>query len=377
MPKDFRAETVGSLLRPEYLKRARGDFMAGKLPPDGLKAAEDRAVDEAIALQEEVGLDVISDGEMRRASFFGPLTEALGGFEFIPGRTISWTSAVTGEPMTWQPPVTLTSKLTHDRKLAVEEYAYASARATKPVKQTLPSPLLMSGLWNAELTSEAYPDPFDALVDAANLLHEEARELAELGCEYIQIDAPEMPGWADPTLTEMRAANPIPLERLMTDGLDLVNTIAEGIEGVTFAIHLCRGNNVGCWYASAGYEDISRALFGRLTNYDAFLLEYDDERSGGFEPLADCPDDKMVVLGLVSSKLSALEEPDELVRRVEEAARFHPFDRLSLSPQCGFASVMQGNPVTEDVQRAKLQLVADVAHRLWPPASPARPAAGP
>ncbi len=171
--------------------------------------------------------------------------------------------------------------------------------------------------------------------------------------------------WADPTIGEAHPANGVRIDRLLDEGLDLVNSIADDIDGVTFAIHLCKGNNTGHYTASGGYEAISRQVFGRLTSYDVFLLEYDDERSGGFEPLSDCPDDKTVVLGLISSKLPQLEDADELARRVNEAARYHPRENLALSTQCGFASVMAGNPQSEDEQRAKLELVADVAHLLW------------
>jgi len=366
MAAPYRAETVGSLLRPAYLKEARSANLAGTLSAGELRSVEDRAVDEAIALQEEIGLDVVSDGEMRRATFMAQLYETTEGVELIPGARIHWRHPATGEEMDWNVPVTVTGTLARKRSLSADEYAYAAARATKPVKQALPSPLLTWGAWSPELSRDAYPDPFDLFADATELVRQEAREVAALGCTYIQIDAPEIPGWVDPSMGPSWEERGIAVERLLTDGLDLINAVADGIEGVTFGIHLCKGNNAGYYFADRDYAELSRHLFGRLTRYDVFLLEYDDERSGGFEPLADCRDDAMVVLGLVSSKLAELEDPDELAARVEAAARYHPRDRLALSTQCGFASVMEGNPVDEAAQRAKLRLVADVAHRLWP-----------
>ncbi len=363
---EFRAETVGSLLRPAYLKEAREAAVAGRIAPDELAKVEDGAVDEAIVLQEEAGLDVVTDGEMRRITFMGPIFEAMDGFELVPSYELHWIHAGTGEEMDWRIPVSVTERLRPGRPLAVEEYTYAASKAGKPVKQTLPSPLLAGGTWNPDVSREAYPDPFELLADTTEIIREEARELAARGCSYIQLDAPEVGTWADPNRSESGWATGISYERLLSDGLDLLNTIPEGIDGVTFGLHLCKGNNAGHYTASGGYDRISRQVFSRLGNYDVFLLEYEDERSGGFEPLADCPDDKMVVLGLVSTKLPALEDPGALAARVDEAARYHPRERLALSPQCGFASVMEGNPVTEEVQSAKLRLVADLAHRLWP-----------
>jgi 5-methyltetrahydropteroyltriglutamate--homocysteine methyltransferase len=360
----FRAETVGSLLRPAYLKEARAAAQAGTLGEPELRAIEDRAVDEAIALPEEVGLDVVTDGEMRRATFMAQLYEGTDGVELAPGARMHWTDPA-GRQMVWHIPVCVTGRLARTRSLSAEEFVYARDRATRPVKQALPSPLVTWAAWLPDRSRDAYPDPFDLFADATELVRQEARAVAELGCTYIQVDAPEIPGWVDPSMRPSYEALGIEIDRLLTEGLDLINAVADGIDGVAFGIHLCKGNNVGYYYSSEDYTRLSRHLFGRLTNYEVFLLEYDDERSGGFEPLADCPDDKMVVLGLVSSKLPALETPEALTARVEEAARYHPRDRLALSPQCGFASVMEGNPVDEGIQRAKLELVASVAHSLW------------
>lgn len=361
----LRAETVGSLLRPRYLKEARASLAAGDLTTAEFKRIEDRAVDEAIALQEEAGLDVVSDGEMRRRDFMAPLYEGVEGTEPTPSRALTWKHVATQEQMVWSIPFTATGKLRPTRTPTLAGYAYARARAHKPVKQTLASPLLANWTWNAEKLRDTYSDPFELLVDAATVVREQARSLAEAGCTYIQIDAPDVAALADPSRGEVHPASGIPIDRLLSDGLDLINTIPEGIGDPTFAIHLCRGNIRSHYVTAGGYERISRSLFSRLTNYQVFLLEYDDERAGGFAPLADCPDDKTVVLGLISSKLPHLEDPDTVAARVTQAAAYHPRERLALSTQCGFATEIEGNEITEDDQRAKLALVADLARRLW------------
>ncbi|MQA83835.1 MAG: methionine synthase [Streptosporangiales bacterium] len=364
----FRAEVVGSMLRPRYLKEARARLAAGDLTTAEFKRIEDRSVDEAIALQEDVGLDVVSDGEMRRRDFMASLYEGVEGAEATPSRALTWKHVVTRAEMTWSIPFSVTGKPRRTRAPAATGYAYARARASKPVKQTLASPLLANWVWNAEALRDVYGDPFELLADTAALVADQAHELAELGCTYIQIDAPDIAGLADPRRSDVHPASGLPIDRLLSEGLDLVNGIPQGIDGVTFAIHLCRGNIRSHYATSGGYERISRQLFGRLTNYQVFLLEYDDERAGDFAPLADCPDDKTVVLGLISSKLPQLEDPDAIAGRLTQAAAYHPRERLALSTQCGFATDMEGNAIGEDAQRAKLTLVADLAHRFLPAA---------
>jgi 5-methyltetrahydropteroyltriglutamate--homocysteine methyltransferase len=362
----FRAEVVGSLLRPRYLKQARTRLELGDLMASEFKVIEDRAVDEAVALQEGAGLDVVSDGEMRRADFMAPLYDGVEGAEPYPGRALTWRHVVTGEPMTWRIPFRVTGRLRWVDSPLAAGYAYARARAGKPVKQALPSPLLANWAWDAGGLQDIYGDPFGLLADAAALVQEQARQLAAVGCRYIQIDAPDIAGLADPARGEVHPASGIPVGQLLSEGLDLVNSIPEGITGVTFALHLCRGNIRSHYATSGGYERISRQVFGRLTNYQVFLLEYDDERSGGFGPLADCPIDKTVVLGLISSKTGQLEDRAAITAQVAAAAAYHPRDQLALSTQCGFATDMNGNEITQEEQKAKLALVADLAHQIWP-----------
>ena len=358
----YRAEVIGSLLRPPSLQQARTRFEAGELSAEELRELEDRAVDAALALQEEAGVDVVTDGEMRRFTFIGPLTEALEGIESVPGITFRWYGDE-GET-DFQNVLSVTGRLKRRRSLALEEYEYASTRTALPVKATIPSPLMLSLVWNPERSPQAYRDPFELFEDATRLIRAEAQELARRGCRYIQIDAPELATLVDERQWPLYESIGAPPERLLTEGVDLLNEIP-GIEGVTFGLHLCRGNNAGLWMSEGGYEKISRDVFSRATRFDTYLLEYDDYRSGSFEPLADVHDDKTVVLGLVSSKKPALEDRDALVARIEEAARFFPKEQLALSTQCGFASILFGNQISEADQLAKLKLVSEVAHGLW------------
>jgi 5-methyltetrahydropteroyltriglutamate--homocysteine methyltransferase len=360
----YRAEVVGSLLRPAYLKQARLDLAAGRLSFKQFKQIEDRTVDEAIALQQEIGLDVVTDGEMRRSSFVGPLTDYVDGFEAIGLDTLPWRTPL-AEQRQLVVPLTVTGKLRRRRSLAAEEFVYARARARLPLKVSLPSPLMLALGWSPVFSVQAYPGPFDLFADAATIVRDEVAELASLGCEYIQIDAPELAALVDrATCHQVYEARGISCERLLLEGVDLLNAIAQA-PAVTFAIHLCRGNNAGHWMSAGGYEVIS-SVFRRLTRYSIFLLEYDSWRCGSFEPLADIPRDKTVVLGLISTKNDELEATEILEQRFEQAAHHFPREQMALSTQCGFASTAAGNPIRPVTQQAKLKLVADLARRLFP-----------
>jgi 5-methyltetrahydropteroyltriglutamate--homocysteine methyltransferase len=351
-------------LRPAYLKQARLDLAADRLSISQFKQIEDRAVDEAIALQEQSGLDVVTDGEMRRSGFVGPLSDYVEGFEAVGLETLP-----SHTPLAQQTqlavPFTVTGKLRRRRSLATEEFVYARARAKLPIKVTLPSPLMLALRWSPTFSAEAYPEPFELFADAAAILQAEIAELASLGCEYIQIDAPELAILVDPaTRQQVYEARGISAERILFEGVDLLNAIAD-VPEVTFAIHLCRGNNAGHWMSVGGYEGISKSVFRRLSRYSTFLLEYDSSRCGGFEPLADIPRDKTIVLGLVSTKNDDLEAAEMLAERFEKATRYFPRDQMALSTQCGFASVAAGNPIRPAIQQAKLKMVADLAHSLF------------
>jgi 5-methyltetrahydropteroyltriglutamate--homocysteine methyltransferase len=331
------------------------------------KLVEDRAVNEAIAMQEDVDLDVITDGELRRFSFLGPLTETVSGIGPTPSAVVAtqWHGESSSAEIRHEWPVGVIGKLELRRSLVVEEFAYARGRTSKPIKVTLPSPMMMTNLWHPEASSAVYDDIFALFEDAAAIIRHEVAALAEIGCKHIQIDAPEFAKLVDDEGRRWHAKLGAPAERLLSDGIALLNTIPAGIDGVTFAVHLCRGNNQGFWRSSGGYEAISKEFFRRATAFHGFFLEYDDERSGGFEPLSDVPDDKFIVLGLVTTKRARLESAADLIARIEAASRHFPQEQLAISPQCGFASDLAGNPLTESHQRAKLSLVHEVAHRVW------------
>jgi 5-methyltetrahydropteroyltriglutamate--homocysteine methyltransferase len=361
----YRADIVGSLLRPAYLKEARKVWEAGQISTPEFKRIEDRAVDSAIASQEGVGLEIVSDGEMRRVIFTGTLTEAIDGLSSVPTPPWRWHGSRPQDEMDFRAPISISGKIRRRRSLATEEFAYARAKACKPVKMTLPSPLMLALFWSPEHSSAAYSDPFTLFADAVDILRQEVRELSGLGCQYIQIDAPELATLVDePVQRAVYGSRGISTDRMLGEGVEMLNAIADA-PGITFGLHLCRGNNAGHWMSKGGYEAISKQVFRRATKYEVFLLEYDDWRSGSFEPLVDIPKDKTVVLGLVSTKNNVVEPADGITARIEEAARYFPREQLALSTQCGFASVAQGNPISEAAQQAKLRLVVEVAARVW------------
>ena len=363
MPQIHHSDVIGSLLRPKYLQQARDAYAAGQLPAPDFKRIEDRAVDQAIAMQEGIGLDVITDGELRRFSFLDPVVGEIDGVELMDAAAIHFKNAT--EDWIWHNPFTVTGKISQRRKLTIEEFAYNRARATSPVKITFPSPLLFYTAWSPERSTAAYRDAYELFADGAAIIKAEIEALAALGCTYIQIDSPDLGTLVDPENRELRETLGMPTERTLTEGLDIFNSVAD-IPGVTFGVHVCKGNNMSQWIGSGGYDFTAEAVFSRLTNFDIFLLEYDDERSGSFEPLAKAPDDKQIILGLVSSKTTTLEPLAELTARVHEAAKYTGLDRLGVSTQCGFSSTLPGaNLTNEDVQERKLELVAELAHHIW------------
>jgi 5-methyltetrahydropteroyltriglutamate--homocysteine methyltransferase len=359
--RQIRAEVVGSLLRPDYLVAARKQLEGGEIPPAAFKQVEDRAVDEAVAAQVAAGIEVITDGEQRRYAFFGHLVDSMAGFDKLGGWAIPFRDEK-GEQLVFQRPVVV-ERLRPLRSMAAEDFTYLRAKTDTPVKVTMISAQQAAAYYDPEKSKGAYPTRDAYLADIVDLSRREVDELVRLGCTYIQIDAPQYAALLDPELREgyrKRGSDP---EKLIDTCIDMDNAIIEGHPGVTFAMHICRGNNQSKFYAAGDYEPIAR-IFER-TRFNRFLLEYDDERSGGFEPLKHVPEDRVVVLGLVTSKKPALETEDELKRRIEEASRYIPLERLALSPQCGFASTMEGNRLTPLDQQKKLQLVGSVARAVW------------
>jgi 5-methyltetrahydropteroyltriglutamate--homocysteine methyltransferase len=357
----FRSDVVGSLLRPAYWKKARAEREAGRLDDAAFKRIEDRAVDEAVALQLRCGLDVLTDGEMRRYAFFGHLVDATDGFDKTGGWSIPFRDEKGNEVVQTRPVVV--SKLRRKRHMCAEEYTYLRARTDHPAKTMLLSAQQAAAYYDAKKSSGAYPTVDAFLADLVDLLRDEVAELVRLGCTYIQVDSPQYAALIDAKIREgyrQRGNDP---DRLLDLSIEMDNAVIAGHPNVTFGLHLCRGNNQSKFYASGDYSPIAKVF--EKTKFQRFLLEFDDERSGGFEPLAHVPADRIVVLGLISTKKSALESKDEIRSRIRAAEKIVPLDRLALSPQCGFASTMEGNLLTEGEQEAKLRLVVETANEVW------------
>jgi 5-methyltetrahydropteroyltriglutamate--homocysteine methyltransferase len=361
---DARVEHVGSLLRPQSLREARDACAAGELTPAGLKAAEDRAVREVVAMQEEIGLPVVGDGEMRRESFQSELTAACDGFAGVDASAWlwgAWHSAEVGDVTIARPADLAVIAAVHKRRnLAAEEFTFLRACTNRQVKVTLPSPSLFANLWSPERSVAAYPTLDAFLADVVQVLCEEVAELVRLGCTYIQLDAPHYPLLIDPVWRAFYEDRGWPLERWLGYGIELDNAVIDAGRPATFGFHLCRGNQLSRWLVSGGYDAIAAPVFGKV-HADRLLLEYDDERSGTFDPLRLVPGGKVVVLGLVTTKTSRVEQLDQIGARLSQARSVLGADRLALSPQCGFATSVAGNAITPQAQRAKLALLIRAA----------------
>lgn len=363
------SDVIGSLLRPPELLKARSELAAGRLAPAAFKAIENRAVDAAIALQEAAGLDVVTDGEMRRLSFQSQLPEAVAGFGEWDIDAFLWGDwhgdERVGDRRGERPKgLGVTGKLRRLRYLSADEFVYLRARTTRLPKITLPSPGLWANFWSAEHSRSVYPTLESFLADVVDLLRDEVGELVRLGATYVQIDAPHYPLLLDPAMRAFYEGQGWTLARWLDQGVALDNAVMDGFADVTFGMHLCRGNQGSRWLTSGGYEPLAAPIF-RGTRAQRLLLEYDDARSGGFEPLRLVPEDKTVVLGLVTTKSPRLEPVEELVARIEEASRYVPLERLALSPQCGFASSIVGNALSVHDERRKLRLVVETARQVW------------
>jgi 5-methyltetrahydropteroyltriglutamate--homocysteine methyltransferase len=362
-----RTDVVGSLLRPPELLETQARHAAGELTDADLARAEDRAVDEALRLQEEAGLEVVTDGEMRRLSFQSQLPASVEGFgewdldAFLWGE---WHSDELGDLEVERPAIAVVGKLRRKRSLSGAELAYARGRTDRILKVTLPSPSLFANFYDPDRSREAYPTLEDFLADVAAILREEVEELVGLGAAYLQLDAPHYPLLLDPRYRDFYASRGWPAERWLDLGLELDNIVIGDHPGVTFGFHLCRGNQASRWLVEGGYDWLAGKLFPRI-RAERLLLEYDDARSGGFEPLAGVPEDKVAVLGLVTTKTARRETVAELAGRIREAERFVPLERLALSPQCGFATSVLGNALTIDDERAKLRTIVETAAEVW------------
>ena len=361
MESPVRADQVGSFLRPAELLAAR---QAGA-DPARLRALEDEHIRRVFAKQQELGIDIFTDGEFRRRNFMSDLTDAVEGFDLGDAVSRRWQGAATGVAS-----VTgiVVDKLRQVRRLAAHELEFIKAHSPGRFKMTLPSSNQFPAIaFKRGVTDRVYRDHSALLWDIVPIMRSEIAALAASGVPYIQIDAPRYSYYIDPKWrTFIKNEMGLEPDAALDEAIRADNTALEGATqaGVTLAIHLCRGNNRSQWYAEGGYDMIAEKLFNTL-RVDRFLLEYDDERSGTFEPLRFVPKSKTVVLGLVSSKKPQLESPGDLARRIDDAAAYIPLERLALSPQCGFASVMEGTLLSEEDQWAKLRLVVETARTVW------------
>jgi len=364
-----RVDHVGSLLRPVYLKDAFRRFARRELPETELRAVQDRAIREVVARQESIGLPVITDGEYRRLNWQVSFSEVEGwdmwrtswdNFGRNPeNRAPGETPLTRGEEAVLSFRTPVTARLSLKRNSLLQEFEFIRRPAAKV---TLMGPDRVAQM--SDIKGSPYRDPDEFLADVVRIQRRIAEELLRAGCRYVQLDEPSYTGYVDPaTLARMRAAGDDPLANL-SRAVDADNAVIAGLEGATFGLHVCRGNRASMWHREGSYDAIAERLFGGL-RFDRLLLEYDTARAGGFEPLRFVPKGVTVVLGLITTKTGELEDPADLVKRIGDAARFIPLEQLALSPQCGFASGIAGNLLTEEEQWRKLEVMMDVARQVW------------
>ena len=368
MPDLYRVDHVGSLLRPAAVKEAKAAYLAGKQTREELEKVEDEAILAALDRQLSSGVDVYTDGEFRRSGFQNDLLDAVEGFVPTedPAVVRIW-QGPGGEPQEQGTRQVVAAKLKHVGRMTDRQSAFMIANAPGPVKMTVPSPSQFPAIsYQAGVTNEFYPTRTDLLWEIAAVIKAEIAALVEEGVSYIQLDAPRYSYYVDPNWRKHLQDLGEDPDKMFNEAVAADNYCIEGIQrqGLTVALHICRGNNESKWYAEGGYEPIAEKLFGTLA-VDRFLLEYDTGRAGTFEPLRFVPPGKVVVLGLVSSKNPTLEPQSTLLERIDDASRYVPVDYLALSPQCGFASTAAGNLLTEEQQWRKLRLVADTADEVW------------
>ena len=375
--RTIRTDVVGSLLRPESVKAARRRFDEGQIDADELRRIEDEAVRDAVRLQESIGLDVISDGEIRRLNFQDSFGAAVEGYDASASTVQAYTKRVEGGAalQRWEVPLhekgtaishrrPVTSRLKLKHNVPLEEYQFVASVAKAPAKVSLIGPDRIGQRFAYEDSKAVYKDMDAFMADVVAIEREIVKSLADAGCRYVHIDAPGYTAYVDePTLAQMRSRGEDPKENFARS-LKADRDLISGFPGVTFGLHLCRGNQRSMWHREGTYDAIAEQLFTQLP-YDRFLLEYDSPRAGGFEPLRFMPKGKVAVLGLVSTKVPEMEKIDDLKRRIDEAAKFVPLDQIAISPQCGFASDVIGNLISADDQKRKLELVVETARQVW------------
>jgi 5-methyltetrahydropteroyltriglutamate--homocysteine methyltransferase len=362
----FRADHVGSFLRPKYLLDARAQAADGTLTKDALRRVEDQAIGEIVKFQQDVGLQSITDGEFRRTYFHIDFLEQLGGVKTDLPMTIAKPD---GTQELAPPVMRVVDKVRHvkDIQKADFEYLKSQVAAGHTPKVTIPSPTMLHFRGGrAGISKQHYPELDPAFYDdVAQAYGDELRSLSAAGCTYVQMDDTNLAYLCDDKMREAARSRGDDPDELPHRYASFINkVVAQKPEGMTLAIHLCRGNFKSTWAAQGSYEPVAQALLSEM-DVDAYFLEYDDARSGDFKPLRFLPKGKTVVLGLVTTKLGQLENPDDLKRRIEEASKYAPLEQLAISPQCGFSSTVHGNNIAVEQQREKLKLVVDVARAVW------------
>jgi 5-methyltetrahydropteroyltriglutamate--homocysteine methyltransferase len=364
----FRADHVGSLLRPPELLEAREAHAAGRLDDDGLKLAEDEAIRDVVRMQEEAGLQSVTDGEFRRASWHMDFIYSLDGVSKAPGNLSVQFHNAEGDIEFTPAALHIDGKLGVSQTIFAEafEFLQSAASERQTPKLTIPSPSMVHYRGGRAAVDESvYPDMDGFWTDLTAAYAEEVRRLGELGCTYLQFDDTSLAYLNDPRQREMIAAQGSDAEHLHEAYISHINeALAQRPEGMAVTTHMCRGNFRSSWVAEGGYDFVAEALFGEL-DVDGFFMEWDDARSGGFEPLRFVPKGKQVVLGLVTTKRGELESKDDLKRRIEEASQYVDVDQLCLSPQCGFSSTVEGNVLSREQQAAKLALIVETAKEVW------------
>lgn len=361
----FRADHVGSFLRPPELLAAREQFQKGEIKRDALRAAEDKAIRDIVKYQEDLGLQAITDGEFRRTYFHIDFLEQLEGVETRGGLTARFHRA-NGE-VDFAPPVLhVNGKVRHGRNIQVDDFNFLKSATSRTPKVTIPSPTMLHFRGGRKAISEqAYPDLEQFFEDVAAAYRAEIKALGDAGCTYLQMDDTNLAYLCDPKMREQARARGEDPDELPRRYARLINAaIADRPKGMTICTHLCRGNFKSAWVAEGSYEPVAEVLFNDM-NVDGYFLEYDDERSGDFAPLRFVPKGKIVVLGLITTKLGELEKKDDVKKRIDEAARYVPLEQLCLSPQCGFSSTVHGNVIAREAQAAKIRLVIETAQEVW------------
>lgn len=360
----FKADQVGSLLRPSYLKKARDEHAKGNIDAQQLREVEDKAIKEIVAKQEELGFEGITDGELRRAYFHLDFMSKLDGIT-VTGNIAASSDAE--QQVGWTPPkLSVTGKLKHKQPIQLDDFKVLKSFTSRTPKVSIPSPTMAHFRGGrAAIDKEVYPDLDEFFDDLAKCYRDEIESLYQAGCRYIQLDDTNLAYLCDPKMREDARSRGDDPDKLPHTYAKLINAaIANDHDDLAFGIHLCRGNHRSNWFAQGGYGPVAEVLFNEL-DIGSYFLEFDDERSGGFEPLRFVPKGKNVVLGLVCSKVPELENKKDVIARIEEAAKVMPLENLCLSPQCGFSSTHHGNDLSEAQQWAKLALVKEIADDVW------------